>query len=48
MAKPKRPKDFNQAAKLIVDMSVGNLPNDKNKVLSYQEEKKKVKTSEKK
>jgi hypothetical protein len=28
MAKPKRPRDVNQLAKLIVDMSTGNAPPD--------------------
>jgi hypothetical protein len=28
MAKPKRPRDVNQLAKLIVDMSTGNVPPD--------------------
>ena len=28
MAKPKRPRDVNQLAKLILDMTTGELPND--------------------
>lgn len=29
--RPKRPKDSNQLAKMIVDIAVGNLPNDEGK-----------------
>ncbi len=37
MAKPKRPKDVTQNAKLVGDMLTGEVPNDKDEVLSPPE-----------
>ena len=33
MSRPKRPRDPNQLAKLVVDMATGAVPNDKEQVL---------------
>ena len=35
---PKRPRDGNQLAKLVVDMATGEAPNDKDEVLAPAEE----------
>ena len=34
MSLPKRPRDPNQLAKLVVDMATGEVPNDKEEVLA--------------
>lgn len=37
MALPKRPRDGNQLAKLVVDMATGQVPNDKDEILNPPE-----------
>ena len=37
MARPKRPRDGHQLAKLVVDMATGEVPNDKHDILNPPE-----------
>ena len=37
MPMPKRPRDGNQLAKLVVDMATGQVPNDKDEILNPPE-----------